>query len=56
MAWSHVKRMGARRRGLHQDEKLRDKIERQFTKLQTMLHRIRSFSKAASAAYRLYSI
>lgn len=51
LVWSHVKRTGTARRPLQQDEKLRDKIEEQLTKLQKLPQLVRSFFNAPSVAY-----
>ena len=51
LVWSHVKRTGVARRPLQKGEKLRDRIEEQLVKIQSMPRLIRSFFQAPSVAY-----
>ena len=51
LVWSHVKRTGTARRPLQKGEKLREKIEEQLAKIQTLPSLIRSFFKVPSVAY-----
>jgi len=51
LVWSHVKRTGTARRPLQKGEILRERIEAQLAKIQTMPNLVRSFFRAPSVAY-----
>ena len=51
LVWSHVKRTGTARRPLLKGEKLRDRIEAQLARLQTLPKLVRSFFRAPCVAY-----
>jgi transposase len=51
LVWSHVKRTGTARRPLQKGEILRERIQAQLAKIQTMPSLVRSFFRAPSVAY-----